>query len=146
MLKLMTAMVVENDICVLATASGNRPYCSLMAYCAGADGTRVYMTTLKNSKKFENLTANPAVSLLIDTRCEKDRAETRALTVTGTCREVIQPDERRAATRRLLSTHPHIASFLDDPDAVVLCVQAESFLLLDGVSEAHFVAVDPSSD
>ena len=146
MLEKMTAMVLENDICVLATAGGNRPYCSLMAYCADADGTKIYMTTPRNSKKYENLTTNPAVSLLIDTRGGKDRAKTRALTVTGTCREVSEPAEHDAAKRRLLSAHPHIATFLNDPDAALLCVQVESFLLLDGVSDAHFLEIDSAVD
>ena len=141
MLDQMIAIVVENDICVLATASSNRPHCSLMAYRADSEGTRIYMTTLRGSRKFENLTENPAVSLLIDTRGKQDRASTRALTVSGTCREVTGEEERTRACRRLLSAHPHLATFLDDPDAVILCVAVESFLLLDGISEAHFVEV-----
>ena len=32
MLERMKALAKEKDICVLATASGSNPYCSLMAY------------------------------------------------------------------------------------------------------------------
>jgi nitroimidazol reductase NimA-like FMN-containing flavoprotein (pyridoxamine 5'-phosphate oxidase superfamily) len=142
MLEQMTAMVLENDICVLATAGGNRPHCSLMAYCPDPEGRRIYMTTRRDSRKFENLAENPAVSLLIDDRGRRPREKTRALTVSGTCREVSDPKEREGAGRGLLFAHPRLASFLNDPDAAILCVQVESFLLLDGVSEAYFVEVD----
>ena len=146
MLEQMTAMVRENDTCVLATADDrSRPHCSLMVYCADAEGVRIYMTTLQGSRKFANLTRNPAVSLLIDTRSEAERGAARALTVTGTCRPVADKKEQAAAARRLLCAHPHLATILDDSDAVILCVQVESFLLLDGVSEAHFFEVDSSS-
>lgn len=141
----MTAMVKENDICVLATAGDNRPHCSLMAYVAAQTGESLYMATPRHSRKFKNLSRNPAVSLLIDTRAKHPREKTKALTVSGVCTPLADPTERRDAAERLLAAHPQLATLFEDPDVAILCVKAESFLLLDGVSEARFLALDPSN-
>lgn len=141
----MTAMVRENDICVLATASGNLPHCSLMAYVADETGETIYMATPADSRKFANLGKNPAVSLLIDTRARQPRENTQALTVSGTCHPVSDPEERAAAADRLRAAHRQLERLLEDPGVEVLCVKVDSFLLLDGVSDAHFVKVDSSN-
>lgn len=137
----MTAMVKENDSCVLATASENRPHCSLMAYVADDTGEKLYMATPADSRKFTNLEKNPAVSLLIDTRARPEEEKTRALTVSGTCIRVKDPKERAAAAEKLLAVHPRLAELLDDPGVEILCVTVSSFLLLNGVSDAHFLEV-----
>jgi nitroimidazol reductase NimA-like FMN-containing flavoprotein (pyridoxamine 5'-phosphate oxidase superfamily) len=141
----ITAMVKENDICVLATAGDNRPHCSLMAYVADDTGEKLYMATAEDSRKFTNLSQNPFVSLLIDTRTTQRRDQTRALTVSGTCAPVSDRTERAAAAQRLRNAHPQLESLLDDPGIEILCVKADSFLLLDGVSDAHFLTVDSSN-
>ena len=145
MLEQMTAMVKENDICVLATASDNRPHCSLMAYVADETGETIYMATPADSRKFANLGKNPFVSLLIDTRATHPREKTKALTVSGVCETVKELKERSTAAASLLSVHPQLGSILEDAGVELLCVKAESFLLLDGVSDAHFVEVDSSN-
>ncbi len=137
----MTAMVKENDICVLATAGDNRPHCSLMAYVADDTGEKLYMATPADSRKFANLGRNPLVSLLIDTRTTHPREQTRALTVSGTCSPVADRAERAAAAERLRMAHPQLQRILKDPGVEILCVKVASFLLLDGVSEAHFLEV-----
>ena len=71
MLERMKAVVREKDICVLATVSGDKPHCSLMAYAADDDCREIYMVTHRKTNKYKNLKENPAVSLLIDTREER---------------------------------------------------------------------------
>jgi nitroimidazol reductase NimA-like FMN-containing flavoprotein (pyridoxamine 5'-phosphate oxidase superfamily) len=58
------ALICGNSHCVLATAVGNRPHCSLMSYTAAPGGRELYMVTLRNTQKFENLLANPQVSVV----------------------------------------------------------------------------------
>ncbi|MGB2928446.1 MAG: pyridoxamine 5'-phosphate oxidase family protein, partial [Desulfobacterales bacterium] len=62
MLEKMKNFVRKKNICVLSTASGNKPYCSLMAYITDATCKEVYMVTHKNTTKFKNLQKNPWVS------------------------------------------------------------------------------------
>jgi nitroimidazol reductase NimA-like FMN-containing flavoprotein (pyridoxamine 5'-phosphate oxidase superfamily) len=141
MLDKMKALVKQKDICVLATVSGDKPYCSLMAYVTDEDCRKIYMATRKQTSKYKNLLYNPSVSLLIDTREEhlgSRRNEAKALSVTGVY-ESIEDAEKEAFFRaRLLERHPHMREFMDDPDTELFCIRMKSFLLLDGLNDAYF--------
>ena len=141
MLERMKALVREKDICVLATVSGGKPHCSLMAYEADDDCREIYMVTHRETNKYKNLKENPAVSLLIDTREERGASpgfEARALTVNGIFQEIDKEDKKEGVRTRLLERHPNLGAFLDHSDAELLCIRVNSFLLLDGLTNAHY--------
>ena len=139
MLDRMKRLVGERNTCVLATVSGRTPHCSLMAYVSDADCREIYMVTHRETKKYQNLVNNPSVSLLIDTREGTPGApETVALTVDGLCRPIEDGAKRTSAAAMLLDRHPHLKVFLDQPHAALLRVEITSFLLLDGLTEAHY--------
>jgi nitroimidazol reductase NimA-like FMN-containing flavoprotein (pyridoxamine 5'-phosphate oxidase superfamily) len=142
LLEKMKRLMRSRDICVLATASGERPHCSLMAYVADDECREIYMVTGRNTTKYRNLAANPEVSLLIDTREEHmagNRRQAQALTVEGRFEPVDDPDTKRRIAGRFREEHPHLRAIMDDPEAEFICVRVRSLLLLDGVSDAHFV-------
>ncbi len=143
MLAEMMRLIRERDLCVLATVEGDRPYCSLMAYASDPEGSELYLATLRATRKYRNLAANPAVSLLIDTRETRPREEALALTIEGECRVIEEPEHRAAAGRRLAAAHPHLASLLDKPDTAILAVRPRRLLLLKGVHEAHYAELHP---
>ena len=141
MIEKMKALVKRKDICVLATVSENNPHCSLMAYVTDNDCREIYMVTNRQSTKFRNLSANPSVSLLIDTREEHtgmQRPDAQALTVSGVYQEIQDETKKTRIRSKLLEKHPHIKNLMDMPDAEVFYVKVTSFLLVDGVSETHF--------
>ncbi len=144
MLERIKALVKEKDICVLATVAGDKPHCSLMAYVTDDECREIYMVTHKESRKYENLMKNRSVSLLIDTREEHPgsrRPEAKALTVSGTFKKIDDKNKKIQVRSKLLDRHPHVKEFLDHPDAEILCIRVESFLLLDGLTDAHFEIV-----
>jgi nitroimidazol reductase NimA-like FMN-containing flavoprotein (pyridoxamine 5'-phosphate oxidase superfamily) len=145
MLQEMKGLMREKDLCVLATASNNRPHCSLMAYAADDECTELYMATLRQSKKYRNLKENPLVSLLIDAR-EEDapprKFQARALTISGLFQEIQEPTRRELARAKLLQKHPHLIEFLGRTDTEVFCITVQSFLMLEGITEAHFETVE----
>ena len=141
MLTEMKALAKQRDICVLATVAGQKPYCSLMAYVTDDDCEEIYMVTHKNSTKYKNLLHNPAVSLLIDTREKSPRAEAKALTVEGVFCKIETAERRKQVAAKLLQAHPHLDDFLKHPDADIICIKISSFLLLDGVQQAHFESI-----
>ncbi|MGD9226890.1 MAG: pyridoxamine 5'-phosphate oxidase family protein [Desulfobacterales bacterium] len=141
MLKEMIALVKEENICVLATVADGKPYCSLMAYVTDEHCKEIYMVTHKNTNKYENLKGNPSVSLLIDTRDISPRSEAKALTVEGTYAAIESEEKRKKIRAKLLAVHPHLAGFIDHPEAEVLRVKIRSFLLIDGLQDAHFQSV-----
>ena len=141
MLDEMKALAREQNICVLATVSGQKPYCSLMAYVTDQNCTEMYMVTHKNTNKYRNLTENPSVSLLIDTREISPPSNAKALTVDGVCAAIESEEKRKKVHARLMEMHPHLAEFINHSEAEILCVKIRSFLLLNGLNEAHFQSV-----
>jgi nitroimidazol reductase NimA-like FMN-containing flavoprotein (pyridoxamine 5'-phosphate oxidase superfamily) len=144
MLKKMKKLVKDKDVCVLATVMDNVPHCSLMSYVPDRDCLEIYMMTQKGTKKFRNLAANRAVSLLIDTReedCGADRAKIRALTVSGVFKTISDKAKKKLVRQKLLKKHPQLKPFAEDPDTEVFAVKMKSFQLLDGVNNSYFEKV-----
>lgn len=138
----MQKMLQDHDLCVMATEAGGKPHCSLMAYVCDEDCRHMYMATYKNSTKWRNLSENPSVSCLVDTRERHGRdrrTEVQALTVTGVCEPVGNGVEEERVRGRLLAAHPQLKVFLGDPDCGIIAVRILSFLLLDGLTHARYV-------
>ena len=145
MFEKMRALVKEKDICVLATAAGNKPHCSLMAYVSDEDCREIYMVTDKLTKKYGNLKENPSVCLLIDTRDVDQgsrRLHAKALTVSGVFQEIDNETKKQVVRDRLLTRHPHLRELALQPDAEVFAVKVESFLLLEGPQNSFFEKVE----
>ncbi|UCE51896.1 MAG: pyridoxamine 5'-phosphate oxidase family protein [Desulfobacterales bacterium] len=138
MLDQMKALAREKNICVLATDTGGKPYCSLMAYVTDESCEEIYMVTHRNTQKYKNLMENPVVSLLIDSREITPRDRVQALTVEGSFHEIADDAKRSRVRKMLLKTHPQLADFIDHADAEIFCIKVGSFLLLNGLSETHF--------
>jgi general stress protein 26 len=140
MIEKMKALLRENSICVLATSSENRPHCSLMAYVTDEHVAALYIVTLKTSQKYRNIAQNPNVSLLVDSRVD-DRSEIgsiKALTVSGISTLVRDKADKDLVLTRIEQNHPQLRGLVLHPDAEVIAIQIESFLLLDGPTQAHF--------
>ena len=138
MLEEMKALAREKNSCVLATITGSKPYCSLMAYVTNRACTKIYMVTHRQTQKYQNLIANPAVSLLIDTRDTSPRSAARAMTVEGVFRSIKDPAKEKKVRWKLLSAHPHLNEFMGHPEAEVFQIKIKSFLLLNGLTRASF--------
>lgn len=137
----MKALLKARDICVLATVSEGTPHCSLMAYATDDDCREIYMVSHGRTTKFRNMTVNPSVSLLIDTREEHTgprRPEARAMTVDGFYKKIEDVSKKDLVRSRLLERHPHLGSFMAHPEAEILRIKIRSFLLLDGIDKAYF--------
>jgi len=140
MLEKMKALVRGKDICVLSTVSQDAtPHCSLMAYVADEECSEFYMATHNSTMKYKNLLNNPAVSLLIDSREAMPRQQAQALTVSGVFQPIDDEHKRDRAEAQLLIQHPHLKDFIENPDTSMICIKVQSFLLIDGLTDSHFV-------
>lgn len=144
MLEKMKSLAREKDMCVLATVSGGQPHCSLMAYVTDDECGEIYMVSHKQTRKYKNLLENPGISLLIDTREENpgtSRTEAKALTVAGVVQKLDDEHKKSLIRTKFLDRHPHMEEFISHPDAEILCVKITSFLLLNGLTDAHFESI-----
>ena len=138
------AFLKEKDMCVLATTREGKPHCSLMAYVADEEVEWIYMVTHRNTTKYANLLSNEQVSLLVDNRCEglpADRSNMQALTVHGTFHAVEEEGAKKRILVQVRERHPHMGEFLDNPEAELISVRVNSFLFLDGISDAHHITL-----
>ena len=144
MLEQMKTLAREKKSCVLATISGTKPYCSLMAYVTNRECTEIYMVTHRQTQKYRNLSTNTAVSLLIDSRDTSPRSAAWAMTVEGVFQKMKDPAKEKKVRRKLLSAHPHLNEYMGHPEAEVLRIKIKSFLLLNGLTQASFEDVSQS--
>jgi hypothetical protein len=103
------------------------------------------MITHKHSTKYRNLTENPSLSLLIDTRLidrGEKRQKAKALTVNGVMETIEDSDKRFNILAKFLKRHVHFKEFASHPDAEVLAVRIQSLQLLDGVTDAYFETLE----
>jgi len=131
-------MISDNKVCVMATVSDGIPHCSLMSYATDKACREIYMATLQDTKKYRNLIANPAVSLLIDTRDQGPKGKTRALTITGVFQAAGNETSIKSVREALLKKHPDLKDFFNNPDARIVVIKATSLQLLDNVTDAYF--------
>ncbi len=137
----MKNVIRMEEMCVLATATDDVPHCSLMAYIAGEDCSKIYMVTHKNTKKYSNLKTNPLVSLLIDTRSSFSagpRSRVQALTINGTGATVQDEGVATELRRQFIERHGHLREFAGHDDAVVIEVTVHSLQLLRGATDASY--------
>jgi hypothetical protein len=97
--------------------------------------------THKNTTKFNNLQKNPSVSLLIDSRETQPRANAQALTIDGVFIPLIDEDKKQNIRDRMLESFPHMKNFLHHPESEIIRIKINSFLLLDGLTESHFMSL-----
>ena len=129
------SLISKNNILVLATQGNDGVHTSLMAYASSSDCREIYMVSSRNSRKCENISLFPQVSLLIDDRDHKirdRRHEIKALTIKGIYLPVQDKAEEKNILNHISESVPQIAAAFSGPENMVIRIKAESFQLLDG--------------
>ena len=121
----------EQSLAVLATHACGQPYTSLVAVAATPDLTGLLLATTRATRKFANLSADPRVALLVDSRSNKkiDFEEAAAVTAVGQAREVAEAG-REALLEVYLAKHPHLERFVRSPTCAFLKVEVEVYYLV----------------
>jgi hypothetical protein len=97
---------------------------------------QIVFATTRSTRKYENLTADPRVSLLIDNRSNRDADihEATAVTATGQAEELAGPDRERFL-RLYLETHPYLEHFVNSPTCALLRVRVQTYYLVNRFQE-----------
>lgn len=126
----------SQPLAVLATAAGSAPYANLVAVAFSRDLRRLFFATSRATRKWQNLSRNPQVSLLLDNRSnqEADFTNAAAATILGTAREMTGMD-RTEGQRLYLARHPHLAEFSAAPGCALFEVSITQFYLVTHFQE-----------
>jgi nitroimidazol reductase NimA-like FMN-containing flavoprotein (pyridoxamine 5'-phosphate oxidase superfamily) len=131
LLEQLRAFFESQPLAVLATQNGIAPYVSLVAFASNEKLTYLLFSTTKATRKYSNLLANPAVSLLIDNRKNKieDFRDAMAVTAIGKA-EPPEDFERSLMEKIYLMKHPHLLDFLHSPTTVFLKIRIEKYIVV----------------
>jgi nitroimidazol reductase NimA-like FMN-containing flavoprotein (pyridoxamine 5'-phosphate oxidase superfamily) len=134
-------LLESQNLGVLATQRSGQPYASLVAFYATADLRHIFFATPKSTRKFENLSADSRVAILIEnsTNQTADFHRASSLTVIGHAGEVAD-SERPAILERYLKKHPHLEEFVRSPTCALVDVAVKSYILVQNfqnVTELH---------
>jgi hypothetical protein len=125
-------LMAEQRFGVLCTAQPDgQPYTSLVAVVACEDLAQVAFATLRGTRKFENMSFEPRVALLLDDRANQpaDLLQAATLTVLGRTHEIEGRDRERWTTA-LLSKHATLGDFLCSLDCAVVVIEVDRLLLV----------------
>lgn len=129
-------MVESQATGVLTTVMDRQPYTSLVAFSYSPDLKQIYFATPNNTTKYRNLSDNPNISLIIDSRiCNpKDFSRSQAITVMGEAHEL--SGENRS---RMLESHaarlPGLAGFFSSPSMAMFRIDVRAYVVADGLTE-----------
>jgi len=106
-------ILLSQRLAVLSTARNGQPYTNLMAYVHTPDLQKIAVATSTATRKYVNLANESRVSLLIDSRSnrESDFHAAEALTIMG--KATLESGEKNHFLRNLyLERHPYLTDFL----------------------------------
>jgi len=121
----------SQSLAVLSTQKNNQPYSSLVAFTASSDLESFYFLTPNTTRKYENLTANPKVSILVND--SRNRADDiyNAVSVTGTgVSEVINKLTEQEALNIYLKKHPHLKDFSKSPTTAFIRITMKRYFMV----------------
>jgi nitroimidazol reductase NimA-like FMN-containing flavoprotein (pyridoxamine 5'-phosphate oxidase superfamily) len=127
----LRTLLTTQRLAVVATRQGDHPYTSLVAFVASKDLRRIAFVTSRATTKYRNLSVDPHVSLLIDSRTHsvEDFTAGAAVTVLGRAAEMGNKQESELLAS-FLGKHPHLESFARSPSTALCGVEVETYVLV----------------
>lgn len=121
----------SQGLAVLATQGDIYPYVNLVAFSSAPDLKFLLFSTTRSTRKFVNLSKNPAVSLLVNNRKNtlSDFQDAVAATALGRVEE-IRDFERPEMEKLYLEKHPHLVDFLRSPTNVFLKIKVKRYIVV----------------
>ena len=125
------ALLAKERFAVLATRGAGYPYCNLIGYAEAADCGRIVFATVRDTRKYGNIKADGAVSLLVDSRTNEveDLREAQALTALGSAEETAKDDDS-SVLELYLSKHPYLEEFVRSPNCALVTVSVDRYIFV----------------
>lgn len=116
---------------VLATSKADWPYANLVAFAVSDNIYEMIFATPRQSRKYENLAANPNISMLIDDRSNDigDLKDAVAATAIGTAVETAGSDRERCLDI-YAAKHPHLDDFARAASTAVFRITVAKYIMV----------------
>ncbi|MFW9810612.1 MAG: pyridoxamine 5'-phosphate oxidase family protein [Candidatus Thorarchaeota archaeon] len=121
----------SQSIAVLGTSKNDEPYSCLVGYEITNDLKSAIFATMRKRLKYENIAANPRVTLIIDDRDQKDSSfnETTSITIVGKANDIVNEDREKYA-ELLVKRHPSLTDFVESPDCAIIKVDVDKIYVV----------------
>ena len=134
-------LLSSQNLAVLSTHQEGQPYASLVAFVATEDLRYIFFVTPKTTRKFDNLSSDSRVAMLINSSQNQtaDFHQALAVTAVGSAEE-ITGDEKEKYLQFYLARHPYLQDFARSPTCALVRVTARSYYLVknfQNVMELH---------
>jgi nitroimidazol reductase NimA-like FMN-containing flavoprotein (pyridoxamine 5'-phosphate oxidase superfamily) len=128
---LLGDLLRDQNLAVLSTDRGGHPYASLVGFWADPELGHIYFVTTRATRKFDALTSNPRVAMLIDNRSNRfhDFRDAMAATALGEAHEVSK-EENQDKVEAYLEKHPHLADFIASPTSALVRVEVSTYYVV----------------
>ena len=126
---------------VLSTLDGTLPYLNLVSFAMADDMKILIFVTKRKTRKYRNIMGNNTISILIDNRNNQpsDISDAVAITILGTV--IDDPDHDNRLKNLFLSRHPHLRSFIEDPEIAIMVVTVGEYILATFNNVQRFVTL-----
>jgi nitroimidazol reductase NimA-like FMN-containing flavoprotein (pyridoxamine 5'-phosphate oxidase superfamily) len=128
-------------LAVLATQNRRQPYGNLVAFMATDDLKHLLFATTRATRKYDNISKNPRIAMVVDNRSnqEADFHQAAAVTATGVVKEIVGSEKERFQ-KLYLSKHPYLKEFVSSPTCALLRMNVETYYVVrqfQNVMELH---------
>lgn len=139
--EILKSLLNDQRLAVVATQMQRRPYTSLVAFVPSEDLRRIAFATTRATTKYRNLSEEPNVSVLIDSRTHSVEDFTTGVAATALGKAAELPAGAAGPTvERFLRKHPHLESFVMSPSTAMCAVEVEKYYLVTRFQ--HVVEMD----
>ena len=140
----LKTLLLSQNLAVLATHDHGQPCTHLMAFAVTQDLTEILMVTNRATRKFQNISSDPRVSIMVDNREKALTDFSQAVTASASGRATeTRPGESTGLLQLYLDKHPHLESFILAPTTALLSIRVTKYDLVRRFQNVHELWMDP---
>lgn len=129
--KYLKSLLSKQKLAVLAIQDSKQPYGNLVAFIATDDLKHLLFATRRATRKYANISKNPRIAMVVDSRSNRvsDFKRAAAVTATGMVKEVVGPQKRRFQNL-YLSKPPYLKEFVSSPTCALMKMDVETYYVV----------------
>jgi nitroimidazol reductase NimA-like FMN-containing flavoprotein (pyridoxamine 5'-phosphate oxidase superfamily) len=141
--RLLANLFSSQPLAVLATLGHGQPYGNLVAFAATENLKSLLFATARGTRKFANITLEPRVAMVVDSRTNQRVDFKRAVAVTATgIVEETESTERDHLLKLYLSKHPHLKKFATSPTCALLRVKVDTYYVVKRFQDVMVLSME----
>ena len=128
--KLIHKVLTKQYFAVLATEKDQKPYTNLVAFVLIDNLENIIFATNRNTQKYSNISANPNVALLFDSRTNRssDLSNAIAISAIGLATETSE-QEKLTLLPYLIKKHPNLNTFIKSKETAIIKVGINEYTI-----------------